>query len=58
MPRKIVPVVIKLRASTTLSRHTNTAKLGRLPLKYSGCDFADHIRKRNRNTGSITALLE
>lgn len=39
MPRKIIPVVSMLRARTTLGRHTNTAKLGRLQLKYSGCDF-------------------
>ena len=40
MPRKIIPVVLMLWASTTLGRHTNTAKLGRLQLKYGGCDFA------------------
>lgn len=40
MPRKITPVVFTLQAITMLSRHTNTAKLGRLQLKCGGCDFA------------------
>lgn len=36
-------VVLTLQARTTFSRHTNTAKLGGLQLKYGGCDSARQI---------------